>query len=534
MLHSQILNFVRDVLKHRIINIYRKAKDTGLHRDPRVIYCIIAILMFLAGLLVGSNCFKKDSAGSQVVAFPIPVAIDQPQSQGQSQDQSQQPQIDNQDQVQQTQTGGQDKAQLQPKDQPQVQQPQASLTPTATKKADTPLTPANNTKSVTVTVRHKDNLTKIFKRNGLDTKDAKSILALTQAKALRDLRAGKKISLTVEKIEAKAKPNEKTKTKVSAKLKQLVYVIDELNTLTVVYRHGWHAQIKHIEPTVKLSYAAATVHGSVYAAASKQGISRKMIAQLSKIFSKKADLERMRRGDHLAVVYKEYSVGGKKIKDSEVMAAEISHGGQLHRMIAFTDPSGITDYYTPQGYNSNPPFARVPVNYDHISSRFSLNRYHPILGYSRPHKGVDFSAPHGTPIRATSNGTVEFAGIDSGYGRKIVIQRGAYKTLYAHLSKFANNIRSGSYVKKGETIGYVGQSGLATAPHLHYEFHVNGTPHDPLSVKLPDGEMIPPEYRKKFFAVAKSLLAQLDMHRSDHRMLAMNEVSATEIKESSV
>jgi murein DD-endopeptidase MepM/ murein hydrolase activator NlpD len=492
------------ILIQYITNIYRKAKDARFHRDPRVVYCLVAMLMFVAGLFVGADFSKKDSS-----VVPTPVVIDQPQSQEQ--------------------------LQFQPQSQVQIQSQipfQDPPLPVTNSKVAAPSLPVDNTKLLTVTVRNKDNLAKIFKRNGIDVKDAQSILALKQAKALRDLRVGKKMTLTIEKL---AIERAKTKNKASTKLKRLVYVIDELNTLTVIFRHGWHAQIKHIEPTVKLSYASAIVQGSVYAAANKKKIPQKIVAQLSNIFSKKADFKKMRKGDSFAVFYKEYAVNGKIIKEGEVVAAEISHGGQLHRMIAFTDPRGNTDYYTPQGYNSNPPFARLPIkNYKHIGSRFSFNRRHPILGYTRPHLGVDFSAPHGTPIKATSSGRIEFVGNKDGHGRKIIIQRGIYKTLYAHLSSFANNIRPGSYVSKGETIGYVGQSGLATGPHLHYEFHINGTPHDPLKVKLPEGEMILPEYRKKFFALAKNMLAQLDMHRNDRRMLAINEVYEPWRKESSV
>ncbi|MEI8055589.1 MAG: peptidoglycan DD-metalloendopeptidase family protein [bacterium] len=460
--------------------------------------------MFVAGLFVGVDCSKK-------AMVPVTEINDQSQPQEQFHFQPQ----------------SQTQIQIEPQALPQI-----SPQPVAASKNATSSLSANNTKLLTVTVRQKDSLAKIFKRNGLDAKDAKAILVLKQAKVLRDLHSGKKLTLTIEKL---AVEKAKAKTKTSAKLKQLVYVIDELNTLTVVYRHGWHAQIKHIEPTVKLSYVAATVQSSVYAAASKKGISRRIVAQLSNIFSKKADFKKICKGDRFAVFYKEYAVNGKVIKEGDVVAAEVLHGGQLHRMIGFTDPHGNTNYYTPSGYDTNPPFARLPVeSYSHISSRFSLNRYHPILGYSRVHKGVDFAAPHGTPIKATSNGRVEFAGVDSGHGRTVIIQRGIYKTLYAHLSRFANNIHSGSYVKKGETIGYVGQSGLATGPHLHYEFHINGTPHDPLKVKLPTGEMIPQEYRRKFFALAKTMLAQLDMHRNEHRMIAINKIFESEQKEGSV
>lgn len=444
--------------------------------NSKIVYCFAAAALFMAGLLIGANCFKQNSTSYQI---PIaPAVVDQNQTQVQSQI-----------------------------------LPQSVVTATANEVVAPPL-PTDNTKLLTVTVRHKDSLTRVFKRNSLDIKDAKAILALKKAKALRDLRAGKKIELTIEKVEK------------GTKLKRLVYVIDELDTLAVTYHNGWHAQIRHIEPTVKISYAAATIHGSLYTAASKHGISRNIVAQLTNIFSKKTDLRKMHKGDSFAVLYKEYAVNGKPIKEGEVVAAEVLHKGHLYRMIGFADAHGNTDYYTPEGYNSNPPFTRLPItNYTRIGSRFSLNRVHPILGYSRPHLGVDFCAPFGTPIKATSNGKIEFVGRHGGHGNAIIIRRGIYKTLYAHLSKFASGICSGCNVKKGQVIGFVGASGLATGSHLHYEFHVNGVHHDPLKVKLPEGEKIPPEYRKSFFAFAKKVLTQLDMHRnSSHRMLAMNSV----------
>ncbi len=460
-------------------------KEVRFHRfrhNSKIFYCFVAIALFVIGVFIGANCFKKNSTSYQIPIVPTAAVVDQPQLQVQNQAQT---------------------------------QPQISPQPAAATNEVVALSPpADNTKLLTVTVRHKDDLTRIFKRNGIDVKDAKAILALKKAKALRDLRAGKKIELTVEKVEK------------GVKLRQLVYVVSELDTLTVTSHKGWHAQIKHIEPTVKISYAAATVHGSVYTAASKHGISRKIVAQLSNIFSKKADLRKMHQGDSFAVLYKEYAVNGKVIKDGEIVAAEILQKGRLYRMIGFTDVHGNTDYYTPEGYNSNPPFSRLPItNYTRIGSRFSLNRVHPILGYSRPHRGVDFCAPFGTPIKATSNGKVEFVGSHGQHGRTVIIQRGIYKTLYAHMSKFASNVCSGCNVKKGQTIGFVGASGLASGPHLHYEFHINGVHHDPLKVKLPVGEMIAPEYRKSFFAFAKRILTQLDAHRSNHRMVAMNNVS---------
>lgn len=374
----------------------------------------------------------------------------------------------------------------------------------------------SDTKVLAAVVRPKDTLEKILKRNGINAKDAKAIIALKQAAVLNKMRVGDKLNLTVEKT----KTNEKTITK----LRQLVYIIDKLNTLTVV-SHGksWRAKIKHVDPKVKLSYVAASIHGTVYGAASKQGISRKMIAQLRNIFSNKVDVTKLHDGDRVALVYKEYTVNGESIKDKEIVAGEVLHKNQAYRMIGFTDKSGHTDFYTPDGYNSKPPFQRIPVNYSRIGSRFSANRFHPILGFSRPHLGVDFSAPFGTPIKATSSGVVEFAGNKGGHGRAVKIGHGKYSALYAHLSRFSKEIFAGRHVKQGQIIGYVGTSGLATGPHLHYEFHINGVPHDPLKVKLPTGEMIAPEHRKNFFALSSRMLAQFDLHKNDNRMIAMSD-----------
>ena len=142
----------------------------------------------------------------------------------------------------------------------------------------------------------------------------------------------------------------------------------------------------------------------------------------------------------------------------------------MHRVIGFTDSHGHTDFYTPEGRSVNPLFTRYPVtNFKYIGSRFSPARLHPVLGITRAHRGVDFTANTGTPVIATSNGKIEFMGYHGGHGRTVKIKNGPYSTLYAHLSGYSNNVHSGGYVKKGSVIGYVGSSGLATGPHLHFE-----------------------------------------------------------------
>jgi murein DD-endopeptidase MepM/ murein hydrolase activator NlpD len=375
----------------------------------------------------------------------------------------------------------------------------------------------DNSRLLVSTIKQNDSLIRIAKRLGIsndNSKEVKTILALKAAKPLQELSPGKKIKLTVDKT--------------SLKLKQLVYAINELDTLIISSSdNAWHAQVKHIDPVVNFKYVSAIINGSVYTAAKNKGISNKLVTKLASIFNRKVNFNKMRKGERFAVLYKEYTIDGKKIKEDEIVAAELMHKDKLHRMIGFTDPKGNTDYYTPEGYNAKPPISRLPItNYRRISSPFNTitGRFHPILGYRRPHLGVDFSASFGTPVKATCNGKIKFVGYHGGHGRTIMIARGTYKALYAHLSRFSSKIHEGSYVKQGQVIGFVGSSGLSSGPHLHFEVITNGVHHDPMKIKLPEGEMIAFEYRKRFLALSKQLQMQLDLHGGNERkMLAMNQ-----------
>lgn len=508
------LVIIQGMVSSYIKKISSKIKKIKINLNSRAFVILAVITIFILGFILGSITSSHSQKSSLQIPIvqnqnPIPVQIEQPQGAI----------ITTNPVVQQAQA------------QPPVIPVVATI-------------PVINQKTISVNIKSNDSLEKIFKRNSIDTKTAKIILSLKQTSLLNNLHVGKKLSLKIEKIikpvltqaalplvkntnnknknKNKSKNKKKDKAKnisqANYKLLELIYIADELNTLTVT-AHGssWQVKLKHIEPTVKLSYVSAIVNGSVYSTASKKGISRKIIAQLSNMFNKKTNIGKMRKGDRFALCCKEYFIGNKKIKESEVLAAEIMHKGKLHRMVSFTDPKGNTDYYTPEGYNSNPPFIRIPVSNSHIGSRFGM-RNHPILGYARPHRGVDFSASYGTPVQAACNGVVEFAGRSGGHGLMITVKKGIYGTVYAHLSKFATHISSGARVRKGEIIGYVGATGLATGPHLHYEFHINGVHHDPLTVKLPEGEMIAAEYRKSFFAQAKKALAQLDMHSNTNHI----------------
>ena len=178
----------------------------------------------------------------------------------------------------------------------------------------------------------------------------------------------------------------------------------------------------------------------------------------------------------------------------------------------YVDPTGRIDYFSPDGRSMRKAFLRTPVNFTRISSRFSFSRRHPILHKIRAHRGVDYAAPRGTAVKASGDGRVVFAGRNGGYGRTIILKHGSvYTTLYSHLSRFSNGIRPGKRVEQGQTIGYVGSTGLATGPHLHYEFRVRGVHRDPLKVKLPQAAPLAEEYMKDFREKVKPLLATLEL-----------------------
>jgi murein DD-endopeptidase MepM/ murein hydrolase activator NlpD len=189
--------------------------------------------------------------------------------------------------------------------------------------------------------------------------------------------------------------------------------------------------------------------------------------------------------------------------------------GKVYTAVRYTDKNGNSSYYSEDGSSLRKAFIRTPVDFARISSRFSNGRKHPILNKIRAHKGVDYAAPRGTPIKAAGDGRVTLAGRKGGYGNTVVIKHGQrYQTLYAHMNGFAKGIRSGSNVKQGQIIGYIGTTGLSTGPHLHYEFQVNGVHVDPLSQKLPTSDPIHASEKQRFAQLSQPLIAKLDASKN--------------------
>jgi murein DD-endopeptidase MepM/ murein hydrolase activator NlpD len=213
-------------------------------------------------------------------------------------------------------------------------------------------------------------------------------------------------------------------------------------------------------------------------------------------------------------MFEQHYLDGERLRDGKILAAEFTNQENTYRAVLFTDQEGSSQYYSEDGRSMRKAFLRSPVDFRRISSTFQRERYHPVLGKKRPHRGVDYAAATGTPVKAAGDGKVIFRGSKSGYGNTVELQHGgSIVTLYAHLSRFQKGVINGSRVRQGQIIGYVGQTGLATGPHLHYEFRINGTHRNPLTVKLPDAAPIQAEYKAEFMQQSQQLLAQLDLFK---------------------
>lgn len=265
----------------------------------------------------------------------------------------------------------------------------------------------------------------------------------------------------------------------------------------------------------RIMMKSAEIRSSLFAATDAARINDSVAIQLADIFSTDIDFHRdLRRGDRFTVVYEMYFDSGEPIKPGRVLAAEFVNQNKAYQAIWFEHADGRGDYYTADGKSMKKAFLRSPLEFSRISSGFTRARFHPILQRWRAHKGIDYAAATGTGVKATSDGVVESARYDRGYGNVVVLRhQQKYTTLYGHLSRFASGITRGARVSQGQTIGYVGSTGLATGPHLHYEFRINEIHQDPLRVVMPEAPPITPELRASFDKVARPMAQRLGLLR---------------------
>jgi murein DD-endopeptidase MepM/ murein hydrolase activator NlpD len=292
------------------------------------------------------------------------------------------------------------------------------------------------------------------------------------------------------------------------------------NVLTVKRRGEEISVAEHpAELERRVLMKSAEIRTSLFSASDSAGLADSIAMQLADIFSTDIDFHRdLRRGDHFSVVYEMFYDRGEPVRAGRVLAAEFINVGRLYRAVYYQYDEKRGGYYTPDGRNVRKAFLRSPLEYSRITSGFSRSRYHPILGTWRAHQGIDYAAPHGTRVRATGDGVVEFAGRDHrGYGNLVVLRhQSRYTTWYGHLSGFAKGLRRGVRVAQSETIGYVGATGLATGPHLHYEFRINNVHQNPLRVVMPPAPPISAELKPAFERAVEPLVQQLKLLRSTH------------------
>ena len=306
-------------------------------------------------------------------------------------------------------------------------------------------------------------------------------------------------------------------TTASGGLIALRYLGDSGTQILIEKQDGtFTAKILPAQLEKRLFVRTGEIKTNLYAATDDAGMPEAAANQLNELFSGDIDFHHdLRKGDKFTVVYEMTYSNGALLQTGRIQAAEFINQGHVYRAIYFQKDAQHGDYYTPDGKSVHKAFLRSPIEFSRVSSRFSSSRYHPILNKWRSHKGVDFAASMGSKVKVTADGTVSMVGSQGGYGNVIMVNhQGRYTTVYGHLSRFAKDLHKGQHVTQGDVIGYVGMTGLATGPHLHYEFKVNGQQHDPLRVALPDAKPIDHEYLTAFQAVADDLVARLNLLRN--------------------
>ena len=255
----------------------------------------------------------------------------------------------------------------------------------------------------------------------------------------------------------------------------------------------------------QVAMKSGVVQSSLFAASDTAGIPDNVAMQLADIFGGDIDFHRdLRKGDQFTVVYELQHLAGRPVRAGRVLAAEFTSRGKTYRAVQYGN-----SYYAPDGNNLRKAFLRAPLEFSRVSSGFGL-RVHPIAKAWRAHQGIDYAAPTGTRVRAVGDAVVEYAGPRGGYGKVVMLRHGSqYSTVYAHLSRVA--VRTGARVTQNDTIGFVGQTGWATGPHLHYEFRIAGQARNPMSIAMPSASPVPAAELAAFRAHAAPLIARLEL-----------------------
>lgn len=360
-----------------------------------------------------------------------------------------------------------------------------------------------------ITIERGQTLGEIFANLGISSRQlARLVAAAPSADSFTRLRPGDRIGIRRD---------------AAGTLTALQLNVDS-DTRRVVEISGEVVTERTIERPVekRLRVAGGEIVGSLFGAGETAGLDDTTIIKLAKVFGYDIDFAQdLRRGDRFSLVFEEMYRDGEIVAGGEIIAATFMNRGRRFDALRFAKADGSVEYYDQNGRPLRKAFIRTPVEFSRISSRFSSARRHPILGTVRAHRGVDYAAPSGTPIMAAAEGRIDFAGWKNGYGRVVIVDHGrGHSTLYGHMSGFGKAAKRGMRVRQGDTIGYVGMTGLATAPHLHYEFRINGVHRDPLKVTLPPPQPLPGMLMAQFRAVTAPYLRQLAQAESRDMAIA--------------
>ena len=354
-----------------------------------------------------------------------------------------------------------------------------------------------------VIVSKGDTLSTLFQKVGLPATSVHEILASDkQAKQFSQLKHG-------QKLEFEMSPD--------GQLSRLHSQVSDLETITLnKSAKGYTFRRTTAQPTMRSAYVHGVISSSLSVSGQRAGLPHSMTMDMAKVFGYDIDFAQdIRPGDQFEVIYEQKVINGKTVGTGNILSARFTNRGKTFTAVRYTNKQGISNYYTADGSSMRKAFIRTPVDFARISSRFSSGRKHPILNKIRAHKGVDYAAPRGTPIKATGDGKVLLAGRRGGYGNTIIIQHGnTYRTLYGHMQGFAKGVKTGGSVKQGQVIGYIGTTGLSTGPHLHYEFQVNGVHVDPLGQKLPMADPIAKAERTRFLQQSQPLMARMNQEKA--------------------
>jgi len=351
--------------------------------------------------------------------------------------------------------------------------------------------------TISVTAKKNDSLYTILKKIKVEEQNILKLINSKNSKLLSKIQVGNKFEISLDEMNA---------------ITNLKFVKDYKSGVQVTLNNDTYNIETYELPLEKVNiYKEVLIEDSMYSAGLKAGIPDSVIMDIAYIYGWDIDfIHDIRPGDSYSLIYEEILVEGQKEVDGNVLIAEFFNQGKLYTAVRYDLEPGRSEYFSPEGNNVKKAFLRSPVKFSYISSKYNLKRKHPILHTIRSHNGVDYAAKRGSPIRTTGDGTVAFAGVKNGCGNEIEIKHSEdYSTRYCHLERFSSRAKPGRKIKQGQTIGYVGSSGLATGPHLHYEFHVNGEHTNPLTVKFPDALPINKNNKADYRIRANKLISSL-------------------------